>query len=300
MQQIIVVGLPNSGSVLLDIDDEMLSKGIDLITAIRHILQLRHLLLPCSFYFTNGSKCIDPKLKLRELSIKNAAGFPCTLQVNMRLLGGIDFQNREGSKIGSGGQLSDAQAALARRDRLRKLALETIDLQKDPYFMRNHLGSYECKLCLTLHPNEGNYLAHTQAKRHQSNLGRRAALEAKSTAPLPSITQDVKKRKTMKIGRPGYKVAKSRDLQTQQRALNFEIDYPEADENVQPRHRFMSAYEQKVEVPDKNYQYLLFACDPYETIAFKIPNQPIDRRDGRFFTSWDQSSKKFVLSMFLM
>lgn len=43
---------------------------------------------------------------------------------------------------------------------------------------------------------------------------------------------------------------------------------------MQPRHRFMSAYEQKVDTPaDKNYQYLLFACDPYETVAFKIPNQ---------------------------
>ena len=49
-----------------------------------------------------------------------------------------------------------------RRERLRRLALETIDLAKDPYFMRNHLGQYECRLCLTLHTNEGNYLAHTQ------------------------------------------------------------------------------------------------------------------------------------------
>ena len=28
--------------------------------------------------------------------------------------------------------------------------------------MRNHLGTYECKLCLTLHNNEASYLAHTQ------------------------------------------------------------------------------------------------------------------------------------------
>lgn len=41
---------------------------------------------------------------------------------------------------------------------------------QDPYFMRNHLGSYECKLCLTLHTNEGSYLAHTQGKKHQDNL----------------------------------------------------------------------------------------------------------------------------------
>jgi splicing factor 3A subunit 2 len=45
--------------------------------------------------------------------------------------------------------------------------------------MRNHLGTFECKLCLTLHPNEGNYLAHTQGKRHQTNLARRAAKEAR-------------------------------------------------------------------------------------------------------------------------
>ena len=50
--------------------------------------------------------------------------------------------------------------AIDRRERLRRLALETIDLSKDPYFMRNHLGQYECRLCLTLHNNEGNYLAH--------------------------------------------------------------------------------------------------------------------------------------------
>jgi splicing factor 3A subunit 2 len=43
--------------------------------------------------------------------------------------------------------------------------------------MKNHLGSFECKLCLTLHTTEGNYLSHTQGKRHQQNLGRRAARE---------------------------------------------------------------------------------------------------------------------------
>ena len=58
-------------------------------------------------------------------------------------------------KIHGLGQLSDSQAAVESRERLRKLALETIDISKDPYFMRNHLGSYECKLCLTLHNNEG-------------------------------------------------------------------------------------------------------------------------------------------------
>jgi splicing factor 3A subunit 2 len=49
-----------------------------------------------------------------------------------------------------------------------------------------------------------------------------------------------------------------------------QIDYPEIVENIVPRHRFMAAYEQRVEPPDKKWQYLLFAAEPYETIAFKV------------------------------
>ena len=47
-----------------------------------------------------------------------------------------------GSKPGSGGAASAQNEAIDRRERLRRLALETIDLAKDPYFMRNHLGRY--------------------------------------------------------------------------------------------------------------------------------------------------------------
>lgn len=79
----------------------------------------------------------------------------------------------------------------------------------------------------------------------------------------------------LRIGRPGYKVTKSRDLPTRQRILTFELEYPEAEEGVQPRHRIMSAFEQKLEAPDRNYQYLLFACAPYETIAFKVSHSTL-------------------------
>lgn len=48
-----------------------------------------------------------------------------------------------GSKPGSGGAATAQNEAIDRRERLRRLALETIDLAKDPYFMRNHLGRYE-------------------------------------------------------------------------------------------------------------------------------------------------------------
>lgn len=87
----------------------------------------------------------------------------------------MDFQHRAGGKTGGGGVAGWSESNRDRKERLRKLALETIDLAKvlehigghylefclhsiffaqDPYFMKNHLGTYECKLCLTLHNTE--------------------------------------------------------------------------------------------------------------------------------------------------
>ena len=68
-------------------------------------------------------------------------------------------------------------------------------------------------------------------------------------------------------------VTKQRDADTGQHSLFFQIDYPEIAEGVRPRHRFMSAYEQRVEPPDRSWQYLLFAAEPYETIAFKVSGE---------------------------
>ena len=65
-------------------------------------------------------------------------------------------------------------------------------------------------------------------------------------------------------------MTKQRDAETGQHSLFFQIDYPEIAEGVRPRHRFMSAYEQRVEPPDRAWQYLLFAAEPYETISFKV------------------------------
>ncbi|KAF3325484.1 splicing factor 3A subunit 2 [Carex littledalei] len=187
-----------------------------------------------------------------------------------------------GSKPGSGGAATAQNEAIDRRERLRRLALETIDLAKDPYFMRNHLGSYECKLCLTLHNNEGNYLAHTQGKRHQTNLAKRAAREAKDAPAQPQPhKRKVSVKKSVKIGRPGYRIL-----------------YPEIEDNAKPRHRFMSSFEQRVQACDKRYQYLLFAAEPYETVGFKVPSTEIDKVADKFFTHWDPDSKMFTLQLY--
>jgi len=208
-----------------------------------------------------------------------------------------DRHNRVGSKPGAGGVASREAEAVARKARLRDLAMETSDLSKDPYFMRNHLGTFECKLCSTLHTNEGNYLAHTQGKRHQSNLARRAAMESSkaNAEKVSSAKPEVVVPKIVKIGRPGFRVERTEDTSTGQKVLRFEVDFPRIERGIQPRHRLMSAYEQRVEPADNKWQYLLVAAIPYQTIGFKIPNEKIDRRPGKFSTSWNEGTHTFVV-----
>lgn len=214
----------------------------------------------------------------------------------------MDFQHRVGSAPGAGGLLTQSETNAERRERLRKLALEMIDLEKDPYFMRNHLGTYECKLCLTIHTNEGNYLAHTQGKKHQANLGRRAAKEASENAFAAATsfqqfqTQPINTPRTPKIGRPGYKTIKIKDPSN---SLNYgyliQIQYPEIIPDTFPSFRFISSFEQKIEPPNKNYQYVVFVAEPYENIAFKISSNPIDQEGEYFIEYWDTVSKQFTL-----
>lgn len=222
----------------------------------------------------------------------------------------MDYQNRAGNK--GAGVAGSSETNVDRRERLRKLAMETIDVTKDPYILRNHLGSLECRLCLTLHTNEGSYLAHTQGKKHQTNLARRAAREAKEAAQHqqnqmglltagPGSMDTVPKKQFIKIGRPGYKITKVREpfisLNGEEdedggmaRAgrhhsaggrigLLFQIQYPEIKEGVRPLHRFMSSFEQRIEPQDRNWQYLVVAAEPYETISFKLQAKDIERSD---------------------
>ncbi|THH09185.1 hypothetical protein EW145_g2192 [Phellinidium pouzarii] len=227
----------------------------------------------------------------------------------------MDFQNRVGSKFGGGGVAGASEANVDRRERLRKLALETIDLAKvsshlgiayraadafqDPYILRNHLGSLECRLCLTLHTNEGSYLAHTQGKKHQTNLARRAARDMKDAQLMIAPTQNNVQRKVfLKIGRPGYRVTKVRDPEARQEGMMVQVHLPQIKDGVTPRRRFMSAWEQKREPPNRAYQYLIVAAEPYETIAFRIPAREIEDEDdegGWNWSHWDPDTKHCVV-----
>jgi len=52
----------------------------------------------------------------------------------------------------------------------------------------------------------------------------------------------------------------------------------------------MSTWEPKVETPNKRFQYLIMAAEPYEIVAFKIQSREVDRRDGKLWTIWDRTS----------
>lgn len=242
----------------------------------------------------------------------------------------MDFQHREGGKTGSGGILTTGETNAERRERMRRLALETIDLEKDPYFMKNHLGSYECRLCLTLHTNEGSYLAHTQGRKHSANLARRAAREAKTQAfsfggaveqaqaslALLKASSVINAGATARpvfprIGRPAYRIVPLRDPITAYRGIRIQLYYPQIElmlpglpalnDPLHPRHpmhRFMSAWEQRVEKPDRRYQYVVIAAMPYETVAFKVPAKELDVANTELhYAHWDADNKIYTLQI---
>ena len=156
----------------------------------------------------------------------------------------MDFQNRAGNKVGGGGVASFSQQNVDRRERLCRLAKETLDLSKDPYFFRNNVGSYECRLCLTIHTNEGSYLAHSQGKKHQTNLAKRQLkdkhLQMKQSTNMTNNSNPVQMypiNEVAAISRPGYRVTKMKDSSTYQKSIMFEIEYPYITNGVIPRDR---------------------------------------------------------------
>ena len=63
----------------------------------------------------------------------------------------------------------------------------------------------------------------------------------------------------------------------------------------------MSCFEQRVEPVDKNFRYLLFAAEPYETISFKIPSWEIERdvhKQNLLYTNWNRDTLRFTVSSF--
>merc|ERR1719414_1153199 len=124
----------------------------------------------------------------------------------------------------------------------------------------------------------------------------RAAANARdSQNNLLSQKPQVQIKKYVKIGRPGYKITKQQDPASKQHSLLIQVEYPEIRSDGIPRYRFMSAYEQKVDTPNKDWQYVVFSAEPYENIAFKIPSREIDRNSQTYWSQWNKETNTFYL-----
>ncbi len=54
----------------------------------------------------------------------------------------------------------------------------------------------------------------------------------------------------------------------------------------------------QIELPDEKYQYVIFAAEPYENVAFKVPNMEIDNTEGKYFINWDKDKKVYTVQLY--
>lgn len=212
----------------------------------------------------------------------------------------MDYQNRVGSKKGSGGIAGSSETNQYRRERLKNLLQSKINIDADPYVLKNHLGVLECKLCLTTHMSESSYLTHTTGRRHQLNLMRRAEIEKKKHQQNgEEIENVVEKRYWEKIGNPEYKFKKIRDPISMNKGLLFVFKLDRIKDGVKPMYKLMTPYEIK-EGDDQKCQYLVVSAEPYSNVAFKIPGNSLDISDDRLWDYWDQDNKEYCIQIFYL
>lgn len=196
----------------------------------------------------------------------------------------MDYQNRVGSKKGSGGLAGSAETNQYRQERVKSLLLSNTNIESDPYVFRNNLNILECKLCLTTHMNETSYLTHRNGRRHVTNLLRRSEREerkkqkaaAQAGHNTEQTAQEQTKRHWEPIGRPLYTVVKVQHPTHGNKGLRIDFELPELKQGVVPMYRLMSCFEQRKELPpDPQWQYLVVSCEPYQNVCFKIPGNTI-------------------------
>jgi hypothetical protein len=64
----------------------------------------------------------------------------------------------------------------------------------------------------------------------------------------------------------GYRIVKIREPVSQRLGLLFTVSLPEIKQGERPRRRFMSAFEQKREIPNRAFQY--FVVSPSTVMPF--------------------------------
>ena len=224
--------------------------------------------------------------------------------------------------------LSSHQVKLHNKRQLGELTREQVDLSKDPYFRKNNLGAFECRLCGTNHLSEASYFSHTGGRRHTFNLSKRMQLESAKTvgaesllspppvpggslsAALGAAGSGSKQRRQPRIqiagdavvytrGQAPREVPKSRyQLHKATKTLVITVECPKIDPGLSPQHRLISAVEQTVESPqDLFWQYLVIAAPPYLNIAYKIPASFLKPQEHTIHRAWDIVKRVFQLTI---
>nr|BAS01514.1 mRNA splicing factor 3A subunit 2 [Lotharella vacuolata] len=189
------------------------------------------------------------------------------------------------------------------KQKFTQSALDNLDFSNDPYYIREYNNNIKCKLCLTTHRSDSGYLAHTQGKRHLTNIVKRKSTQLGKNYSIFTEKEDTSSNKKTSIFNlyidyiyPGFTILKSMDRSNGNKVLFLELRFNYIAKNAIPDYKIISTFEQKIEEKNNNYKFLLIGCPNYKTIAFKIPNLKINSKSNYSFCHWDQNNKKLLLS----
>ncbi|EDO18426.1 hypothetical protein Kpol_1032p19 [Vanderwaltozyma polyspora DSM 70294] len=223
----------------------------------------------------------------------------------------MDYQNRAGSKKGTGGIASEQLSNLQRRKQVDELLRqgeevgytfeqdngdENLDdkLQKNPYIYKNHSGKLVCKLCNTMHMSWTSVERHLSGKKHGLNVLRRGSSGTKGNENYNNLEQDrimqqfqaqvEERRNNLKNSGicPECKVCKIKDEESGLVGLAVEVNYQikndlleiEEDTIYQPFIRIVSGIELSHD-SEKDKKYLVIAYEPFENTGIEIPNKEV-------------------------
>lgn len=240
----------------------------------------------------------------------------------------MDYSDRVNSKKGAGAVADRHEANAQTKLRIKELLTsEVLDLEKDPYVFRNHLGLLECRLCLTTHSNEASYISHLSGRKHSMNLERRRILSERSgdnkTNEARTSMSNVPKRTWRKIGKPVFNVTKLRDPKSLRLGILLQAQYPHiivgepffclmsyyelSQKNKQDCVKYLQDnkldYEGNEVTDPSKWQYLIVSAEPYDNIAVVFPasleldKPPDDSKWESFWWHWDQDSREFFLQI---
>ncbi|SCV04824.1 LAMI_0H19592g1_1 [Lachancea mirantina] len=246
----------------------------------------------------------------------------------------MDYQERAGSKKGSGGIASASQENLHRRRQVDELlggdaevpfsfGEEEVDdaTRKNPYIYKNSAGRLVCKLCNTMHMSWSSVQRHINGKKHGLNVLRRGATNngkqrqhvSEEEAKMKDLVKELRSEISNNGILPKYKAVLVKDGQTGREGFAMQVDYPNDEttknHDSRPFVRLLSGIELPDEFSDE-LNYLVVANEPFENIGVELPKRElqIDQNtstsetfvDGlnENCTYWNKERRQFYVQIF--